>query len=54
MFQRTGKFLPGAGDFYDHTEGEPPVWGQNLVYAFYTDDKNSYLLVFRQYEKADS
>ena len=52
VFQRTGKELPGAGEFYDHTEGEP-VWGQNGVYAFYTDDKTSYPLMFRQYEKAD-
>ena len=52
VFQRTGKELPGAGEFYDHTEGEP-VWGQNVVYAFYTDDKTSYPLMFRQYEKAD-
>ncbi|EMA48458.1 transposase ISHwa4, partial [Halococcus salifodinae DSM 8989] len=26
---------------------------QDLVYAFYTDDKTSYPLAFRQYEKAD-
>ncbi len=52
VFQRTGKELPGAGEYYDHTEGEP-VWGQDLVYAFYTDGKTSYPLVFRQYEKAD-
>ncbi len=52
VFQRTGKELPGAGEFYDHTEGEP-VWGQDLVYSFYTDDKTSYPLVFRQYEKTD-
>src|SRR5699024_99125 len=52
VFQRTGKKLPGAGEFYDHTEGEP-VWGQDLVYAFYTDDKTSYPLAFRQYQKAD-
>mgnify|MGYP000326559606 FL=1 len=50
--QRTGEELPGAGKFYDHTEGEP-VWGQNLVYAFYTDDKTSYPLAVRQYEKTD-
>ena len=50
--QRTGEDLPGAGEFYDHTEGEP-VWGQNLVYAFYTDDKTSYPLAVRQYEKSD-
>ena len=49
--QRTGEELPGAGEFYDHSEGEP-VWGQDLVYSFYTDDKTSYPLVFRQYEKS--
>ena len=48
--QRTGEQLPGAGEFYDHSEGEP-VWGQDLVYSFYTDDKTSYPLTFRQYEK---
>lgn len=36
----SGKELPGAGSFYDHSEGEP-VWGQDLVYAFYTDHKTS-------------
>jgi len=50
--QRTGEQLPGAGEFYDHSEGEP-VWGQDLVYSFYTDDKTSYPLTFRQYEKDD-
>ena len=52
VFQRTGRELPGAGKFYDRTEGEP-VWGQDVVHSFYTDDKTSYPLVFRQYEKAD-
>ncbi|MFC6964855.1 transposase [Halocatena marina] len=52
VFQRTGKELLGIGEFYDRTEGKPG-WGQNLVYSFYTDDKTSYPLVFRQYEKAD-
>ena len=50
--QRTGEQLPGSGEFYDHSEGEP-VWGQDLVYSFYTDDKTSYPLTFRQYEKDD-
>ena len=50
VLQRTGKELPGAGSFYDHSEGEP-VWGQDLVYAFYTDHKTSYPLAFRQFEK---
>jgi hypothetical protein len=48
--QRTGEELPGVGKFYDHSEGEP-VWGQDLVYAFYVDDKTSYPLTVRQYEK---
>ena len=52
VLQRTGKELPGAGSFYDHSEGEP-VWGQDLVYAFYVDHKTSYPLAFRQYEKAE-
>jgi hypothetical protein len=52
VFRRIGKELPGAGEFYDHTEGGP-VWSQDLVYSFYTDYKTSYPLVFRQYEKAD-
>jgi len=49
VLQRTGKELPDAGSFYDHSEGEP-VWGQDLVYAFYTDHKTSYPLTFRQHE----
>jgi len=52
VLQRTGKQLPGAGSFYDHSEGKP-VWGQDLVYAFYVDHKTSYPLAFRQYEKAE-
>ena len=51
--QKTGKELPGAGRFYDHSEGET-VWGQNLVYAFYADDKTAYPLTFRQYENQDN
>ena len=50
--QRTGEELSGVGRFYDHSEGET-VWGQNLVYAFYTDDKTAYPLTFRQYENRD-
>jgi SRSO17 transposase len=50
--QKTGEELPGAGRFYDHSEGET-VWGQNLVYAFYADDKTAYPLTFRQYENRD-
>jgi len=50
--QKTGEELPGAGRFYDHAEGET-VWGQNLVYAFYADEKTAYPLTFRQYENRD-
>jgi hypothetical protein len=50
--QRTGEELLGVGRFYDHAEGET-VWGQNLVYAFYTDDKSAYPLTFRQYGNRD-
>ncbi len=46
---KTGKELPGVGTFYDHAEGET-VWGQNLVYAFYADDKTAYPLAFRLYD----
>ena len=53
VIQRTGKELPGAGSFYDHSEGEP-VWGQDLVYAFYTDHKTSYPLAFRRVEGDDA
>jgi hypothetical protein len=52
VFQRTGKELPGAGKFDDHTEGEP-VWGQDLSHLFDTDGKTSYPFVFRQDKKAD-
>jgi hypothetical protein len=51
--QKTGEELPGAGQFYDHAEGET-VWGQNLVYAFYTDDKTTYPLAVRQYDDDDT
>src|SRR5699024_7315930 len=49
---KTGKELPGVGKFYDHAEGET-VWGQNLVYAFYADDKTAYPLAFRLYDDDD-
>jgi len=49
---KTGKELPSVGRFYDHAEGES-VWGQNLVYAFYADDKTAYPLAFRLYDDDD-
>ena len=36
---------PGVGHFYDHAEGDT-VWGQDLIYAFYADDKTAYPSVF--------
>jgi hypothetical protein len=44
--------IPGVGHFYDHAEGDT-VWGQDLIYAFYPDDKTAYPLTFRIYEKQD-
>lgn len=48
--EKTGDEIPNVGRFYDHAEGEY-IWGQNLVYTFYTDDKTGYPLGFRLYEK---
>jgi SRSO17 transposase len=46
---KTGDSVPDVGRFYDHAEGNI-VWGQNIVYAFYADDKIAYPLTFRLYE----
>jgi SRSO17 transposase len=48
--EKTGDEIPNVGRFYDHAEGDY-IWGQNLVYTFYTDDKTGYPLGFRLYEK---
>jgi len=50
--EKTGEELPGVGKFYDHAEGDT-VWGQNLVYAFYADEKTAYPLAFRLYDDDD-
>jgi hypothetical protein len=50
--EKAGDEIPGVGHFYDHAEGDT-VWGQNIVYAFYADDKTAYPLTFRLYEKQD-
>ncbi|WP_435079948.1 IS701 family transposase [Halococcus sp. AFM35] len=47
---RTGDQLPNAGWFYDHAENDT-VWGQNLVFSQYADEKTTYPLGFRLYEK---
>jgi SRSO17 transposase len=49
---KAGDEVPGVGHFYDHAEGDT-VWGQDLIYAFYADDKTAYPLTFRLYEKQD-
>jgi SRSO17 transposase len=52
--EKTGDDNPNAGRFYDHADGDY-LWGQNLVFSYYTDDKTGYPLGFRLYEKdADS
>ncbi|QAU14057.1 IS701 family transposase (plasmid) [Halorubrum sp. BOL3-1] len=50
--RKAGDEVPGVGHFYDHAEGDT-VWGQDLIYAFYADDKTAYPLTFRLYEKQD-
>ena len=47
---KTGEKIPNAGKFYDHTV-PGYTWGQNLVYALYADEKTTYPLGFRLYEK---
>jgi len=39
-----------VGKFYDHTVPDY-IWGQNLIYAHYADEKTTYPLGFRLYEK---
>ncbi len=50
--EKAGDFVPGVVRFYDHAEGDS-VWGQDLIYAFYADDKTAYPLTYRPYEKQD-
>jgi hypothetical protein len=50
--EKAGDEVPGVGHFYDHAEGDT-VWGQDLIYAFYADDKTAYPLTFRLYEQQD-
>ena len=47
---KTGENIPNVGKFYDHTI-RGYIWGQNLVYALYADEKTTYPLGFRLYEK---
>jgi SRSO17 transposase len=50
--EKAGDEVPGVGRFYDHAENDT-VWGQDLIYAFYADDKTAYPLTFRLYEQQD-
>ena len=47
---KVGEHIPKAGKFYDYTV-PGYIWGQNLIYALYADDKTTYPLGFRLYEK---
>ena len=47
---KTGEKIPNVGKFYDHTV-PGYIWGQNLIYALYADEKTTYPLGFRLYEK---
>jgi len=47
---KTGAQIPNAGKFYDHTV-PGYIFGQNLIYALYADEKTTYPLGFRLYEK---
>jgi hypothetical protein len=50
--EKAGDPVPGVGRFYDHAEGDT-VWGQDLIYAFYAENKTAYPLTFRLYEQQD-
>jgi hypothetical protein len=50
--EKAGDEVPCISHFYDHAEDDT-VWGQDLIYAFYADDKTAYLLTFRLYEQQD-
>ena len=52
LTEKTGEDIPGVGTFFDHADGDY-VWGQDLVYSFYTDEKTGYPLAFRLYEKGE-
>ena len=49
---KTGKKIPHAGKYYDHGI-HSYIWGQNIVYALYADEKTTYPLGFRLYKKHD-
>jgi len=50
--EKAGNFVPGVSNFYDHAEGDT-VWGQDLIYAFYAENKTAYSLTLRLHEKQD-
>jgi len=50
---KTGEKIPNVGKFYDHTV-RGYMWGQNLVYALYVDEKTTYPLGFVSTKKMHS
>jgi SRSO17 transposase len=52
FIHKTGEQIPNAGKFYDHTV-PGYIFGQNLIYALYAEEKTTYPLGFRLYEKDD-
>lgn len=53
LIDKSGKFIPGAGHFYDHSH-DCYKHAQNIVTSNYADEGVSYPLDFRQYYKEDS
>ncbi len=50
FMHKTGEQIPNVGKFNDHTV-PGYVWGQSLIYALYADEKTTYPLGLRLYEK---
>lgn len=46
LTEKTGDKIPNVRRFHGDAEGDY-VWGQDLVYSFYTDEKTGYPLAFR-------
>ncbi len=53
LIDKSGKMIPGAGKFFDHSEGHY-THAQNIVTSNYADWRVTYPIGFRQYFKEDS
>ncbi|ODS42324.1 MAG: hypothetical protein MSIBF_03070 [Candidatus Altiarchaeales archaeon IMC4] len=53
LIEKSGKKIPGAGKFYDHSTGSF-VHAQNIVTSHYADWQKHYPVAFRQYYKEGS